>query len=545
MIDENGILVMETEFGLITQKPPKAWYELSSGEKMSVDCAFRQIDNCRYGFEVPESDLALALVIDPGLEWSTFLGAGSFDRIICLGLDISGNVIVAGETWSTDFPTTPGAYDTSHNGGSSDIFVSCLIANGDSLLWSTFIGGSGRDEPYDLAIDNQGRPTVVGVTMSSDFPTTPNAFDTTLSGQRDAVMVRLNADGSGLVYSTYLGGSDEDWICTIDLNGSGEAYVGGYTNSADFPTTPGTYDTTHNGLRDAFVAHMNTDGSDLLYSTFLGGGNHEGWAYDVTIFVTRQMALALDASGEVVIAGMTASLDFPTTTGAYDTILNGDYDIFVTRINATASNIIYSTYLGGTSTDYAYAKDLVLAPSGVVTVAGITYSNDFPTTPGAFDVTPNGDMDAFVAQFDATASNLLYSTYLGGTVEDGVMSIKVDNQNNIIITGVCRQGFPTTSGAFDTTWNGLEDVFVSRMSLDGNGQDDLLYSTYLGGPGYDWATSMAVIGDSTVVVAGQAGVGFPTTASAYDTSFNYGGQDGFVSQPCISKSFTRQIQLQC
>jgi hypothetical protein len=526
MIDENGILVMETEFGLITQKPPKAWYELPSGDRLPVTCNFRKIDNRRYGFAV-ENDLGLALVIDPGLEWSTFLGAGGFDRIICLGLDVSGNVIVSGETWSMDFPTTYGVYDTTHN-GQCDIFVSCLTANGDSLLWSTFIGGSGRDEPYDLAIDNQGRPTVVGVTMSSDFPTTPGAFDTTLSGQRDAVMVRLNADGTGLVYSTYLGGSEEDWICTIDLNGSGETYVGGYTSSADFPTTPGTYDTTHNGLRDAFVAHLNADGSDLLYSTFLGGSNHEGWAYDINIFITRQMALALDISGEVVIAGMTASPNFPTTPGAYDTSYNGSYDIFVTRLNTAASDIIYSTFLGGISTDYAYAKDLVLAASGVVTIAGATYSSDFPTTAGAYNENYNSDADVFVAQFDATASNLLYSTYIGGTVEDFALSITVDNQDKIIITGGCRQNFPTTSGAFDTTWNGLEDVFVSRMSLDGNGQADLLYSTYLGGPGYDWATSVAIVDDSTLVIAGQAGVGFPTTASAYDTSFNYGGQDGFV-----------------
>jgi hypothetical protein len=528
MIDENGILVMETEFGPIKQNPPKAWYESLRSERIPVACNFRIIDDQRYGFEV-ENDLGLALVIDPGLEWSTYIGGDNFDRVICLGLDVSGNVIVSGETWSMDtFPTTPGAYDTVHNGGQSDIFVSCLTANGDSLLWSTYLGGSGRDEPYDLAVDNLDRTTVVGVTMSSDFPTTPAAFDTTFNGPLDAVMVRLNADGSGLVYSTYLGGSDEDWICTIDINGSGEAYVGGYTSSSDFPTTPGTYDTTHNGLRDAFVAHMNTDGSDLLYSTFLGSIGQEGWEYDTITFITREMALALDVSGEVVVAGMTSSPLFPTTFGAYDTTFNGSYDIFVTHLDTAASDIIYSTFLGGILTDYPLTKDLVLSASGVVTIAGATFSSDFPTTSGAYDVDYNGSYDAFVAQLDSSLSNLLYSTYLGASGIDGVMSMAVDTQGKIIMVGVCEPGFPTTAGAYDTIHNGLQDVFISRMSLDGSGEDDLLYSTYLGCPGYDWATSMAVNGDSTVVLAGQASPGFPTTFGAYDTSYNGGNHDAFV-----------------
>jgi hypothetical protein len=526
-IDENGYLVMETEYGPITQQPPTAWYEASPNMKIPVVCNFRLIDDQRYGFEV-ENDLGLALVIDPGLEWSTFLGGNNFDRAICLGVGVSGNVIVSGETWSYNFPTSLGAYDTTHNGGNSDIFVSCLTVNGDSLLWSTFLGGTGRDEPYDLAVDNSDRPTIAGITMSSDFPTTSSAFDAIFDGPIDALMFRLNADGSDLVYSTYLGGSEEDWICTIELNDSNEAYIGGYTSSPDFPTTPGTYDTTHNGLRDAFVAHMNSAGSELLYSTFIGGSDYEGWTYDTLMFFTRQMALAVAVSGEVVIAGITASLDFPTTAGAYDTSSNGSYDVFVTRLDTTASNIIYSTYLGGTSFDYAYAKDIVLSPTGIITIAGATLSDSFPTTVGAYDSTYNGYYDGFVAQFDATASNLLYSTYIGGTEEDAVASIISDDQNKIIIAGICAQGFPTTAGAFDTLWNGLEDVFISRMSLDGNGPDDLLYSTYLGGGSYEWATSVAVTGDSTVVLAGQASPSFPTTPGAYDPSYNGGNHDAFV-----------------
>jgi hypothetical protein len=538
-IDSDGSLVMETEFGPIRQKPPTAWYEFASGEQRPVQCRFRRLDRYRYGFEVPESDLGLALVIDPGLEWSTFLGAGPNDHVLSCALTSAGDVVVVGHTESVSFPTTPGAYDTTFNGFPNDGFVSCLGSDGDTLLWSTFLGGSGDDILLRLVLDDSNRATVVGMTKSSNFPTTPNAFDTIYSGDWDAVIARLSADGSQLVYSTLLGGSGEEWAVTIDVDSLGEVVVGGYTGSSDFPTTPGAYDSTYNGgIRDAFVIRLNADATGLVYSTYLGGSNNEGWQCEPPYHYMNvcDMGLMLDGSGDVILSGETWSSDFPTTPGAYDMSFNGVTDVFVTRLNADGSSLVYSTFLGGSSYDgtYGFAIDEFGAP----TISGITQSNNFPFTPGADDTALSGNSDAFMVQMNVTGDSLLYSTFLGSpsittTFFECANALILDDAGKVILTGQVGPGFPTTPGAFDTTFGGVlpyEDAFLSRISPDGNGEADLRYSTYLGGWSYDLGWGLALVADSTVIVAGiTRSNDFPTTPGAYDTT--YGGQaegDGFI-----------------
>nr|MBI2905687.1 SBBP repeat-containing protein [Chloroflexota bacterium] len=319
-----------------------------------------------------------------GLVYSTYLGGSVYDSGQAIAVDGSGNAYVTGKTSSSDFPTTPGALDTSSNGG-TDAFVTKLNAGGNGLVYSTFVGGIWNDYGYAVAVDGGGNAYVTGNTNSLDFPTTPGAFDTSQNGNADAFVTKLNADGSGLVYSTFLGGSNDDIGYGLVVDGNSNAYVTGETASSDFPTTSGALDTSSNGGTDAFVTKLNADGSALLYNTFLGGSSND-----------RGKAIAVDGSGNAHVTGNTSSSDFPTTPGAFDTVLNGG-DAFVTKLNAAGSGLVYSTFLGGSNSDYGYA--IAVDGGGDAYVTGYATSTDFPTTPGAFDTGFNGDYnDAFVTK---------------------------------------------------------------------------------------------------------------------------------------------------
>ncbi len=225
-IDETGDLVMETEYGPITQTPPKAWYKLPSGDDMPVDCRYCILDANSYGFCVPNSDLELALMIDPGLEWSTYLGGSADDNLISLDLTTAGNIVIAGATESVDFPVTPGAYDTTFIGGTNDGCISCISADGSQLLWSSFLGGNSIDVLFEVALDDSGGVIVAGLTTSPDFPTTPGAYDISFNGGFDGMLSCLSPDGSQMLYSTYLGTSAEDMIVALDVTNSRNACTG-------------------------------------------------------------------------------------------------------------------------------------------------------------------------------------------------------------------------------------------------------------------------------------------------------------------------------
>jgi hypothetical protein len=279
-------------------------------------------------------------------------------------------------------------------------------------------------------------------------------------------VTRLTADGSGLVYSTFLGGSDNECYfkrCAIAVDGTGAAYVTGYTDSSDFPTTPGTFDPSYNGLGDVFVTKLNAPGSGLVYSTFLGGSIwDEGYG------------IAVDETGATTITGATYSSDFPTTPGAFDPSHNGGWDAFVTRLNADGSGLVYSTFLGGRLTDChsdfsGFNCDVVVGPDGAAYVTGGTDSTDFPTTLGAFDPSYNGYGDVYVTKLNALGSGLEYSTFLGGSDIDcffGECAIAVDASGVVYVTGYTwSSDFPTTSGAFDPSYNGRGDAYVTKLDM--------------------------------------------------------------------------------
>ncbi len=396
------------------------------------------------------------------LLYSTYLGGSGSDRGFGIAVGASGDAYVTGDTDSSDFPATPGAFQTAL-GPYGYAFVSRLNAAGSALLYSTYLGG-GEESSRGIAVDSSGNAYVTGWTLSSNFPTTLGAFQTTRGPDYAAFISKLNAAGSTLVYSSYLHGSGEDRGSGIAVDSSGNAYVTGYTFSFDFPTTPGAFQTAQSGFTDAFVSKLNAVGSALLYSTYLGGSN--GRAGD------SGSGIAVDASGNAYITGDTFSSDFPTTSGAFQTTFGGSNcsyspcrdQAFVSKLNAVGSALVYSTYLGGSGGDGG--SGIAVDASGNTYVTGGTGSSDFPTTAGALQTTfGGGQPDAFVSKLSASGSALVYSTYLGGSNLDVGSAIAVDASGNAYVTGETGStNFPTTAGAYQTTLGNF-DAFLAKISF--------------------------------------------------------------------------------
>jgi hypothetical protein len=312
---------------------------------------------------------------------ATYLGGSANDKgrgIVVLGPDL---VAVTGYTESPDFPVTPAAWDTTYN-GQWDAFLACLDLSGAGLLFSTYLGGSATEEPWDLAADAQGNLYVAGYTGSADFPTSPDALAPQLQGVEDGFLAVFGPAGDALIYSSFLGGSDLDRAWRLALSDT-LLVVAGFTRSPDFPVTPGAEDTTHHGGEDVFVAGFSPPGQDLLFATFLGGTNDE-----------RAYALTLDGDGRIHVAGGTYSHDFPQWP--VDAGWKGSSDAFVSTLSGDGRSLMSSLLLGGQAWEEAWGVSVDGA--GRILVAGPTASPDFPTTPGAYDPTWNGERDAFVAQ---------------------------------------------------------------------------------------------------------------------------------------------------
>ncbi len=464
------------------------------------------------------------------LLYSTYLGGSNGEAGRGIVVDASGTAYITGYTYSADFPTTPGAFQTTCGGGCppfiSDGFVAKInpAGNGQAdLIYATFLGGSQMDQGLGIAVDSSGQVYVTGFTRSPDFPITMG----TCSGDMydDVFVTKLNAQGSALVYSRCLTGTYYEAGNGITLDGSGAAYITGFTQSPNFPVTPGAFQTTYAGNQDAFVAKLASDGT-LVYATFLGGNAPD-----------NGQAIALDTTGAAMVTGNTWSANFPTTSGVVQPTCAscsvGQPDAFVAGLNAPGSGLVYSTFLGGNSEDVGMG--IAVNPDGEVHVTGYSLSSNFPTTPGAFQPTSGGGYDAFVTRLNASGSALIYSTYLGGDNSDGGYAIALDASNNAYVTGFTRSaGFPITPGAFQTTHGGglcagspCNDAFLTRLNASGTAP--LLYSTYLGGDNADTGWGVALQGSGIAYLSGEArSLNFPVTSGAYDPSHN-GGADAFMS----------------
>jgi hypothetical protein len=513
VLDGRGGLLIQTAVGVMRDSPPLAYQDVN-GSRALVASRYALTPSPRgeteYGFVVGAGyDAGRDLIIDPGLDYSTFLGGGADEIAYGLAVDSAGNAYITGLTQSPDFPTTAGAFDrTGAPNNFLDAFVTKLNANGTALVYSTFLGGGNFEWGRAIAIDAAGNAYIAGQTKSSDFPTTGGAFDRTFNvdtcprcgiDQYDAFVTKLNAAGSGLVYSTFLGGFDIDDALAIAVDGSGNAYVGGETGSSNFPVTAGAFDTTRNGEYDAFVTKFNATGSALVYSTYLGG--------TLVDFIEDAQ---VDASGNAYVVGSTRSPDFPTTAGAFDTTQGGEFDAFVTKLNAAGSALVYSTFLGGAAFDSA--QGVAVDSSNNAYVAGGAGAPDFPTTTGAFDRTSGG---GFVTKLNATGNALVYSTFLRGASASAVI---VDGTGNAWFTGVAGSGFPATPDAFDATPNGGADAVVGALDPDGSA---LIFGTFLGGNDSDVGMDIAFDPGGNTIVAGRTfSANFPTTTGAFDRVWN-------------------------
>lgn len=562
-IADDGTLLLHTAAGSLRQSPPKTWETLPGGERREIACRFRKIDDTRYGFEAPEHDRGLAMTIDPGLEWSTFLGGSADDSITGLALthDGSGDVVVVGQTRSADFPR--GASGNYAAIGATP-FVARMNSTGTALVYMTFFGGSNNHNALGLALNAADQPVVVGDTTSVDFPTTPNAYKRTppdgFHGDYDAYVIQFNTAGNGLVFSTYLGTlNTSDQARCAGFDPVGNVIVAGYTGGNTFPTTPGAFQPSSPTGGHIFLSCLDRTGSALTYSTYFGA---EG--------LDAVFAMAVDSQGVVTITGKTThgnttdasgnttpiGRPLPTTPGAFDTTFNGYSDAFLARFKldgAGAADLKYATFLGGKqSTEAGVALALNPANEQEVTVCGWTRSGDFPTTPGALLRTHFGPLDttmAWVARFNfsnPTNGSLLWSTFYGAPGGQSANDVVVDATGAPIIVGeIVATNPPTTERAFDRVpvkngdysrlADGASNAFIARLSNDGS---QLLYSTLLGGAAADDIAKVVYLGGDTVIVAGHTrSPDFPVTAGAFDTVFgpdgraaDFGTYDGFLAR---------------
>src|SRR3990167_6897815 len=414
-VNEQGELEVETEFGTAKFTKPIA-YQVIDGKRVEVECKYTIADcemqnaECKTNLKSKIRNLSSTSIGDPKSE-------------------VPKSKI---ENPKFEYGFKVASYDKS-----KDLII-------DPLLASTYLGGSSDDVGNSLTLDTSGNVYVTGYTLSTDFPTTSGAYDTSFNGDVDVFVSKLDGALTSLLASTFLGGSSNDDGYSLTLDTSGDVYVTGYTWSTDFPTTSGAYDTSFNGgVTDVFISKLDSGLSSLLASTYLGGSSND-----------EVYSLTLDTSGDVYVTGYTWSTDFPTTSGVYDTSFNGGVtDVFISKLDSGLSSLLASTYLGGSSNDEVYS--LTLDTSGDVYVTGYTWSTDFPTTSGVYDTSFNGGhSDVFVSKLDGGLTSLLASTYLGGSSDssyDYGYSLTLDTSGDVYVTGYTSStDFPTTSGAYDT-----------------------------------------------------------------------------------------------
>jgi len=485
-------------------------------------------------FEIPPYDTTRPLIIDPVLSYSTYLGGSDTDYANAIAVDSSGNAYVTGYTASTDFPLANPAQNSPGGGTCSDgvdtvacfdAFVAKLNPSGSALVYSTYLGGSNEDYGTSIALDASGDAYVTGSTNSTDFPM-HQALQSANAGGFDAFATELSADGASLLYSTYWGGSSDDIGTGIAVDSSGNAYISGYTDSPDFPVTSGALQANYGGgTHNGFVIKLNPGGAALGYSTFLGGSGDD-YTYGV----------AVDSTGDASLTGATNSVNFPTAKAFQPTYAGGlcalppntfpCFDAFVAKLNPAGSALIYSTYLGGTGSDYGYA--IALDASSNAYVTGFTTSTNFPTTVGAFQSIFGGCYDVFVAKLDGAGSTLAYSTYLGGTGTEIGYGVAVDSSGRAFVTGYNYGGDFPTKLPLEAQNAGFYDAFLSVLNPSGSSLD---FSTYLGGSLDEVGRGITLDpSGNAYVTGGTFSLDFPITSGSFQPSYTGGPYDAFVTK---------------
>ncbi|UCH89274.1 MAG: SBBP repeat-containing protein, partial [Thermoplasmata archaeon] len=512
-LDDKGNLIIKTRVGNLVDSDLFI-YQDHECEKASVEGNFEIIHSNEYRFVINgDYQQDEVLVIDPqlNLEYSTFIGGGSTEYGRNIDIDSAGNAYVGGYTSSTEFPTTPGAFDRVLN--STDVFVFKLNPTGSSLIYSTFVGGFDNDYFGGFAVDASGNAYATGNTLSTDFPTTNGSFNESKSPQNDCFVFKLNPTGTALIFSTFIGGIDDEYSIGLEIDSSGNIFVAGRTYSSDFPTTDGAFDRIKATSPDLFVLKLNSSGDKLLYSTFVGGQSSD-YIYGMTV----------DNAGCVFAVGYTYSNDFPLSSNPHDnTRVNAEGYVF--KVKSDGTDLLYSTFLGGSSSDYCNV--ITVDSSGNAYISGYTSSSsDFPITSNAFDKTMNGTYDIFISKMNSTGTGLLYSTFLGGGDFENCYGLAFDSAGQLNLIGYTRSSdFPVTPDAFNDTYESGNDGFYCKFSYDGS---KLLYSTFFNGKTDDYPRDFKFDTNDAIYMTGNTNSGnFPTTPGANDTTHN-GNHDVFV-----------------
>jgi uncharacterized protein (TIGR03437 family) len=542
-IDPDGDLVLSTAGGPLRQKRPVV-YQTIAGVNHPRRGQYVLAKGSRVRFEVPQYDPAYPLVIDPVLSYASFLGGSGLDAAYGVAIDPQGNIYVAGTTQSADFPTTPSALAGTYQPGDlpGDIFVLKMNSSGSSLFYATYLGGKRQDIANSIAVDSAGSAYLAGFTLSSDFPLTPGVFQTASANsgaadvKGDAFLLKLNQQGSALVYSTFLGGNDQDVATAVAVDALGNAFVAGRTASKNFPTTSSSFQSAScPGLWKGFVTKVNPTATVKLYSTYLCGSKED-----------QIWGIALDPSGSAVVTGQTDSTNFPVTLGAVKTTGGGTRDsAFVSKLSPDGASLAFSTYLGGSGMDIG--RGVAIDTSSNVYVTGSTRSRDFPVSPGALRA-PADDIvlaeDAFVVKLNPSGTNVLYATLLGGKGSDIGYAIATTAQGNAVVAGSTTSADWGSPGTCQPGYAGAADAFVAKLDLAGAAS---VYSQPLGGSQTDRAYAVALAPNGDAFFAGQtASPNLPTTEGAFRSVYAHGyqgGSDAFVARmsdassptaPCVS-----------
>jgi hypothetical protein len=521
----SGDLVLTFRDAEVRQLKPMVYQEINGARRLLPAHYIIHRDKT-VGFEIAGFNRNLPMVIDPRLAYSTYLGSDTVDTVTSVAVDQFGNAYATGST-VFGFPTKNPAQQ---NQLGTDAFVTKFSPSGGSLIYSTILGGSAADSGSAIAIDRFGNAYVAGETESTDFPTTPGAFQPSGTDANNGFITKLNPSGSSFAYSLLLGGGDSDSIRGLALDTQHRVYVTGFTCSTNFPIKNAFQPVTNsqncaNGGGDAFVTRVNATGTDLDYSTYLGG-----------MISSIGNGIAVNSTFQAYVTGATASPDFPTTPGAFQRTLKAKVitgfphdtnqdNAFVTKFSADGRSLVYSTFLGGTANDVGTA--IALDPDGRACVAGTASSPDFPITSAAFQKTKHGSTDAFVTKFQLSGGGLFYSTFLGGSGSDGANSIAVDSFGRAYVAGgTSSADFPVLN-PIQAHLGGSQDAFVTKLSATGNA---LFFSTYLGGTAADVANSIRLDSAANAFIGGATdSTNFPTTPGAFSRTKKQ-GTDGWVAK---------------
>ncbi len=479
-LDGGGDLLIATGHGELRQRRP-VLYQTIGGARRDVPGGFELNDDGTVGFRIGAYDRSRPLTIDPVLSYATLLGGSASDDSTSVAVDAAGGIYVLGTTRAADFPSVVDLPGTVRGG--VEIFVAKLDPSGTSLQYSVFVGGSGDEYSSSIRVDGSGNAVVRGFTVSTDFPTV-DAAQVALGGDRDTVVFKINAAGTGFVYSTYLGGSGDEFCFTgLDVDAAGNAYVSGCTTSPDLPTL-NALDPTLDGDSDGYVVKYGPTGQ-RVYATYIGGSTAGEAIYEVAAL----------PNGALILSGTTFATDFPTVN-PLQAANAGGFDGVVARLSPSGRTLEFSTYLGGSGDDLPgrVAVDAV----GNVYLALITTSADYPTVRAFQTSYGGGPRDGAVTKISADGRAIVFSSYLGGSGDDEALGVSVDGRGATYVTGDTESTDFPTRDAIQSTSGGGRDLFAARVAPNGS---ELEYSTYLGGSRRELSNHSTIDADGNLYVS--------------------------------------------